>query len=114
MRRFTFVAYGMVWLFMSVAHGQRPEEIEFPPLNPRMRAWPPADFDLPPALSTFEITELSPNVYLDEVGGDSRGHVERAMQFLENEQWSEAVDMLMRLTENQGAKLIRSRRASAC
>lgn len=47
----------------------------------------------------FEITELSPTVYLDEVGGDTRARIERVEQFLKNEQWHEAIDMLMRLTE---------------
>ncbi len=113
MLRFTFVACSVVWQAMSVAQAQRPQGIDVRPLNPRPRAWAPAEFDLPPALNNFEITELSPNVVLDEVGGDTRGHVQRARQFLENEQWSEAVDMLMRLTEDHGSKLIRSRRAAA-
>jgi len=45
-------------------------------------------------------TEISSTVYLDEIGSERKGQLERIKQFLKNEQWTEAVDMLMRLSEN--------------
>ena len=53
----------------------------------------------------FSITELSPTVYVNEVGGDIRGQIDRVIRFVADEQWSEAVDMLVRLSEQVGHKL---------
>ena len=53
----------------------------------------------------FAKTELSPTVYVDEVGGDIRGRIERVSQFLSNQQWNEAIEMLIRLTDQDDGKL---------
>ena len=45
-------------------------------------------------------TELSSTVYIDDIGSERKGQLERIHQFLKNEQWTEAVDLLMRLSEN--------------
>ena len=101
---------GALWLAAGLLHAQPPGELGVP-LN-RLRRFMPAEFDLL-SPTPFKITELSPAVYLDEVGGDARGHVSRIDHFLKDGQWSEAVEMLMRLNESQVNKLIRSASAEA-
>ena len=53
--------------------------------------------------------ELSSTVYVDEVSNERKGQFDRVQQFVSNEQWSEAVDMLSRLSETDQSKLIESK-----
>lgn len=54
---------------------------------------------------TFSLTELSPTVYVDEVGGDVRNQLDRVDQFSREGQWREAVDTLLRITESDESRL---------
>jgi len=53
----------------------------------------------------FTLTELSSTVYVDEVTGEVRSQVDRAKQFIDEEQWAEAIDMLARLSESIDTKV---------
>ena len=52
-------------------------------------------------------------MYVDEISADEKGLIVRVAQFLEREQWPEAADMLVRLSESDLNKLVELQEGSA-
>ena len=49
----------------------------------------------------FSMTELSPTVFLEEVGGDARGQIDLLNRHVEGSQWREAAETLRRLADQR-------------
>lgn len=88
-------------LILSTALGTRGQPINLP-VNPRIRVRVIGE----DVLNGRPFgNELSSTVYVDEIASEQKGQLARVRQFIREDQWSEAADMLVRLAESDLRKL---------